>query len=104
MHAQYDLDSTIENDERRLIKNDRKTTIKNNDTLDVTKEIMIKAGQKITLMVGASKITMDMMSIKIESPTVEIATSMQFKSESKLMSEHKAGAMMTINGTIVKIN
>ena len=104
MHAQYDLDSTIENDERRLIENDRKTTIHNNDTLDVTNEIMIKAGQKITLMVGASKITMDMMSIKIESPMVEITTSLQFKSESKLLSEHKAGALMNINGTIVKIN
>ena len=47
-HAQYNMDTTIENDETRLIKNDRTTTIKDNDTLDVTNEIMIKAGQKVT--------------------------------------------------------
>jgi type VI secretion system secreted protein VgrG len=104
MHAQYDLDSTVENDERRLIKQDRNTTIKNNDTLDVTNEILIKAGQKITIVCGKSKITMDPMSIKIESPTVEILTDLQFKTESKLMSDHKATAVMTINGAMVKIN
>ncbi len=47
---------------------------------------------------------MDPMSIKIRSPNVEITTSLQFKSNSKLLSQHEAGATMIINGTIVKIN
>jgi type VI secretion system secreted protein VgrG len=103
-HAQKDLDSTVGNDERRLVKNDRKTKVKNNDTLDVTNELLIKAGAKITITCGKSTITMDPMSIKIESPNVEISTTMQFKTDSKLLSQHDAGAMMIINGTIVKIN
>jgi type VI secretion system secreted protein VgrG len=103
-HGQKDLDSTIENDETRLVKNDRTTKIENNDTLDVGNEILIKAGNKITITVGNSSITMDPMSIKIESPSVEVTTSLEFKSNSKLLSEHKAGATMIINGTIVKIN
>ena len=103
-HGQKDLDSTVENDERRLIKNDRKTQINNNDTLNVTNEISITAGTKITITCGKSKITMDPMSIKIESPNVEINTELQFKSNSKLLSQHEAKATMIINGTIVKIN
>lgn len=102
--AQKDLDSTILNDETRLIKNDRTTTIKHDDTLLVTNEVLIKADAKITFTVGKSTITMDPMSIKIDSPTVEITTSLQFTSDSKMLSQHKAGAMMVINGTIVKIN
>lgn len=104
VHAQKDLDSTVENDEKRLVKNDRGTTIRNSDTLDVTNEIKITAGTKITLTVGKSSITIDPMSIKIASPMVEITAEMQFKSNSKLFSQHEAGAMMIINGTIVKIN
>ncbi len=104
LHAQKDLDSTIENDEKRLIENDRETIIHNNDTLDVTNEISITAGTKITLTVGKSSITIDPMSIKIAAPMVEITADMQFKSNSKLLSQHEAGATMIINGTIVKIN
>ncbi|MBX3567728.1 MAG: type VI secretion system tip protein VgrG [Rhizobiaceae bacterium] len=103
-HGQKDLDSTIGNDETRLVKNDRSTTIKNNETLDVTNEVSITAGTKLTITVGKSSITMDPMSIKIESPTVEISTSMLFKTESKMISQHDAKATMIINGTIVKIN
>lgn len=103
-HGQKDLDSTVENDETRLVKNDRSTTIKNNETLDVTNEVSITAGTKLTITVGKSSITMDPMSIKIESPTVEISTSMLFKTESKMISQHDAKATMIINGTIVKIN
>ena len=103
-HGQKDLDSTVENDEKRLVKNDRKTEIKNDDTLDVGNELKITAKTKITITCGKSVITMDPMSIKIESPNVEITTSLQFKSNSKLLSQHEAGATMIINGTIVKIN
>lgn len=103
-HGQKDLDSTVENDERRLIKNNRKTKINHDETLNVTNEIAITAGAKITITCGKSKITMDPMSIKIEAPNVEIKTDLQFKSNSKLLSQHEAGATMIINGTIVKIN
>jgi len=103
-HAQKDLDSTILNDEKRLVKHDRETTIKNNETLDVTNEILIKAGMKITIECGQSSIVMDPMSIKITSPTVEIKTSLQFSSKSDLLSKHEAGVDMNITGLLVRIN
>ena len=85
-------------------KNYRNTKIDNNDKLEVGNELFIKAGSKITLTVGKSTITMDQMSIKIESPNIEINAEMQFKSNSKMLSQHEAGATMIINGKIVKIN
>ncbi len=103
-HSQKDLDGTVENDEKRRIKNDRESKIDNNDTLDVGNELLIKAKNKITIVVGKSSITIDQMSIKIESKNVEIEAGMQFKSNSKMLSQHEAGATMIINGKIVKIN
>jgi type VI secretion system secreted protein VgrG len=102
--AQKDLDSTVENDESRHVKHDRSTTVDHDETLDVANQILIKAGTKITIQCGQSSITMDPMSIKIEAPTVEISADMQFKSTSKMLSQHEASAMMIINGTLVKIN
>lgn len=120
VHAQYDLESKIENDERRevgvnrstqigqnetvTIGNDRDTTIGHDDTLTVDNEIMIEAGKKITLKVGASTIVMDGMSITLKSPNVKIDAGQQFQSKAGITSEHKAGALMDIKGAIVKIN
>ena len=120
MHAQYDLDSTVENDERRLVKNDRKTEVKHdetgkvgnnrkvrvdvNETLDVGQEILIEAGMKLTLKVGASTIVMDNMSITVTSPTVEVKASSMFKSQAGMISQHDGGASMVLQAGIIKIN
>lgn len=103
-HAQKDLDSTIENDEKREVKHDRKTKIGNDDTLRVDNELLIDAGMKITIKVGQSSIVMDGMSIKIESPTVDIKAKMAFTSKSDLLSKHEAAATFIIKGGIVLIN
>ncbi len=103
-HAQKDLDSTIENNEMRKIKVDRDTKINGNDTLKIDKELKITADQKITITCGKSSITMDPMSIKIESPSIEVSASLDLKTASKLTAKHEAGVAMTIQGTIVKIN
>jgi type VI secretion system secreted protein VgrG len=119
VHAEYDLDSTVEHDERRLVKNDRTSTVKhdetttinhdetrtvdndrnsevkNNDTLKVGNELTITAGTKITLKVGASSIVMDGSSIKIN--TIDLQTT-------GVTATHKGTAMMTIQGGVVKIN
>lgn len=104
MHAQYDLDSTIEHDETRKIKNNRDTTIDQNDTLTIKNELKIDVTSKITITCGKSSITMDPMSIKIESPNIELAATMSLKTSSKITAQHEATANMTISGLIVKIN
>jgi len=120
LHAQYDLNAEILNDETRHVFNDRTTTIDNdesldvgnnrdatignNDTLDVGQTLTVTAGSKITLKVGMSSITMDASSITLKAPTVEIKAMQQFTSSSGAISEHKAAALMDIKGALVKIN
>ncbi|NEU11878.1 type VI secretion system tip protein VgrG [Methylobacterium sp. BTF04] len=91
LRAEKDLESVVRNTETREIgvafatpcgKPSRATTLKNGDeTLkvesgnwksDVAQEVHIKAGTKIVLEVGASKITMDPASITIEAGTITV--------------------------------
>ncbi|MDD7972862.1 type VI secretion system Vgr family protein [Roseinatronobacter alkalisoli] len=128
IHAQYDLNAKVLNDQTwEILRNctttvnvddvltvgenhtltvgeDRTTEIGMNDTLDVGQTLQITAGQKITLQVGMSKIEMDGSSITLQSPTIELKATMQFKSTAGITSEHKAGAMFDIKGALVKIN
>jgi type VI secretion system secreted protein VgrG len=120
VHAQYDMETKVENDERRhvvknrttdidvdeklTVGNNRDTTIGVNDTLTVGQELMIKAGMKITLMVGASSIVIDNMSVTVTSATVDIKAMSLFQSDSKMISSHNATGAMNITGGIVKIN
>jgi type VI secretion system secreted protein VgrG len=104
VHAEHDLDTTVEHDETRLIKNDRTTTIKHNDTLKVTNDILIQADHMITLKVGASTIVMDAMSITITSPTVSIDAKAEFKSHAGATSMHDAGGIYSIQAALVKVN
>lgn len=104
MHAQKDLDSTVENDEKRHVLNDRKTNIDNDDKLEVGNELYIKAGAKITLIVGSSSIVMDGQSIKIDSPNVSIKTKFSLETKSDLTAKHEAGVNLTITAAMVNIN
>jgi type VI secretion system secreted protein VgrG len=104
-HAQYDLEAKVENDERRHVVKNRKTNIDVNDTLEVGQELMIKAGQKITLMVGeGSSIVIDGMSITVSSMMIDVQAQQMFQSNSKMISKHSATASMDIKGGIVTIN
>ena len=128
IHAQYDLNAKVLHDQTWEVLNNRSTTVnvddaltvgKNrtvqvgenrdtaigkNDTLDVGQTLEITAGQKIVLKVGMSKIEMDGNSITLQSPTIEIKATMEFKSTAGIKSEHKAGGMFDIKGALVKIN
>lgn len=80
MHAQYNLDATVENNETRTVNKDRTTTIKQNDTenitetqsttaknkkADVNQSYEITSGQTYKVTVGAAKIEMSTTEIKL---------------------------------------
>jgi len=104
LHAERDLDSTVKNDESRLVQNDRKTRIDHDDKLDVGNELYIEAGSKITLVVGSSKITMDGMSITIESKNIEAKATLQLVTHSDLTAKHEGGVDLAITAPMVRIN
>ncbi len=111
MHGQKDLDTVIENDERRHVKKnvsievgvDRTEKIgKNltqkigaNLTQDVGAVKKVTAGQKIELKVGASKIVIEPASIMITSPEIKIEG---------IMTTVKGTGILTLQGGMIKIN
>lgn len=112
MHGQKDLKVVIENNEdheikkdsKRKIGGDRKDDITGTLTQTVTGDIIIESKAKMTLKVGGSSIVMDSSSITIESLNIEIKGSAGLKTNGGGTAEHKTGGMMTISGSMVKIN
>lgn len=104
MHAQKDHETKILNDERRDIGNDRTTHIAHDDKKVVDHDINVRAGHKITFVVGASTIVMEEQSITITSPTVTIEAGQKFVSNAGIKSEHSAGGLMQLQATMIKIN
>lgn len=102
LHAERNLESVIEKDETRNVKHDRTTDIGNNDTLTVGEVLKITAGTKVDITVGSSNITMTTDTITIKSINVEIKAT-DFKSDT-VTSTHQASGIMTIQGSMVKIN
>jgi type VI secretion system secreted protein VgrG len=103
-HSGKDLEWTVVRDESRKVGKKRDTDIGTNDTLKVGNVLDITAGDKISLTVGASNITMTPGKITIDSPEIVITATAKLTTESKLVADHKAGATMTIKGAMVLIN
>ena len=104
LRAEKDLESLVRNTETREIgvafdtpcgKPSRSTTLKNGDEnlkvergnwdVDVAEVVHIKAGTKIVIEVGASKITMDPATITIESGTITLKGTKQIDETAPLI-------------------
>ncbi|MDR6871067.1 type VI secretion system secreted protein VgrG [Bosea sp. BE125] len=74
-----------------------------NQVVDVSQEILIKAGQKITLKVGDSTIVMDNSSITLTSLNIKVEAKADLDM-SGTTTQLKGHASLTITGGLVKIN
>lgn len=86
----------IANNQTVQIANNQTVQIDGDQVVKVIKTALIEADQSITLKVGASSITIEPGKITIKSPEIAV--------EADGMMKAKAGAIMTIEGAIVKIN
>jgi type VI secretion system secreted protein VgrG len=64
----------------------------------------IESLASIELKVGGSTIKMDPMSITIQAMNTTVKANLNLETSAGLMATHKAGAIMTIQGSLVKIN
>lgn len=109
-HAQYDLETTIEHDERRTVGKtgtvgNRTSSVGVDDTLTVGKNLKVTAGDSIVLLVGAASLTMKKDgTIILKGKDITVTGTGNIKSNANLRSEHVAGADMIIQGAMVKIN
>ena len=104
VYTDMDLDTTVKNNEKRVVHVDREVEIKNNDTKLVGNKLDVTAINKITFTVGTSVITMEPQQITIESTTIEIKATAMLKTDSKGLATHTSSGPMTIKGAIVTIN
>jgi type VI secretion system secreted protein VgrG len=103
LHAQKDLSSVIENDEKRDVKHDVTRHVGNSETVQIDNTLKITANQMIELTVGKSKITMDPASITIKSSLIKIEAEVSLIENSPLtMVEGKT--TLILKGGVVLIN
>lgn len=111
VHAQKDMETVIENNEKLHVMNcretqidvDRTETVGKNTTEDIGMNWKVTAGTKIEFICGASKITMTPASIKIESVLIDIKATAALNAKGT-MTTVKGDAMLTLNGGLVMIN
>ena len=94
--AKGDQTIDIKNDQALAIGNDQTVKIDGKQAVKVATTIVIEAGTSIELKVGASSIKIESGKITIKAPEIEVAASANAKVT--------AGALMTIAGSLVKIN
>jgi type VI secretion system secreted protein VgrG len=110
-HAQKDMETVIENDEKLHVKNcretqidvDRTETVGMNTTEDIGLNWKVTAGAKIEFICGASKIVMTPASIKIESPIIDVTAYGKLTAKGT-MTEVEGSASLILKGGLVLIN
>jgi type VI secretion system secreted protein VgrG len=99
----YNDKMQVGNDQDQEVVMNRNRKVGMNETVKIGMHQHTKAGTKITLECGASKITMDPMSIKIESMMITIKASLTLDEEG-LLTTVKGNALLTLKGGIIFIN
>lgn len=111
-HAGYDMETTVENDQRLTVKQNQTTQVSQvyDITADQKLQITVGAcklvmdGTKIELTIGPSKVTMNAQGVQIEGMEVKASGKMNLETSGGLTAKHTAGAQMTVQAAIVMIN
>ena len=113
--AERDLTIDVEHDATETVKRNRSATIaEGDDTLEVRQgdisvkatagAITVEAAQRITLKVGSTEVVLDQMSVSIRTGQVSVHGDMMVQLESGGNMVGKAGAIVQLNGALIKLN
>jgi len=122
LHAQKDMTTEVEHDQKLKVDNDRTVTITGNEKVTIEKgdqttevklgdisvkvdagSITMEAMQSITLKVGQSSVKIDQMGVTIKGMMIKIEGQVQ-TSVKGLMTDVTGDAMLTLKGGITMIN
>lgn len=111
-HAQFNMDTTVENDMTTTVKQAKTTDV--TTTYEITAKTHFKVtvgqcellmdGSKIQLSIGPSKVTLDMGKVSIESIDVSATGSASLETKGGATVSHTADGTMTIRGAMININ
>ena len=112
IHARYDMNTEVLNNETRAITKDstitidqnRKMTVQGTELKEVTGSLTLKSTQEIILQVGENKITISQSGVSINGLQVSVKATGALTTEGGATAEHKASGMLSITGSLVKIN
>ncbi|KGF80303.1 hypothetical protein IA69_19205 [Massilia sp. JS1662] len=94
----------IGNNLSTTVKNDETRKVDNNQSVKVGNKIVIEANTSIELKVGGSSIKIEAAKITIKSPEIAVQSDANTEIKAGAMLQVKSGAVMTIEGALVKIN
>ena len=104
VHIKHDQTVTIDNDLATSVKNNETRTVTKDQTVDVSANQKVKAGQTMVLEAGTSmELKVGASSIKLEPGKITIK-SPQIAVEADGMMSLKAGGILTVEGSLVKLN
>jgi type VI secretion system secreted protein VgrG len=127
-HVANDQTITIDHDQKTTVTNDQTLNVDNNQTVaikvdqkldvggnqtvaitgdqkvTVSNTIVIEATQSIELKVGSSSVKIEPAKITVKSVEVEVKADANAGVEAGAMMKLKSGAVMTVEGALVKIN
>jgi type VI secretion system secreted protein VgrG len=103
---------TVDNNQAVAIKVDQKLDVGGNQAVSITgdqkvtvsKTIVIEATQSIELKVGGSSVKIEPAKITLKSVEIEVKADANAGVEAGAMMKLKSGAVMTVEGALVKIN
>jgi type VI secretion system secreted protein VgrG len=122
LHAQKDMTTEVENDQKLKVDNDRTVTVKANEKVTIEQgnqttnvklgdisvkvdvgSITMEAMQSITLKVGQSSVKIDQTGVTIKGMMIKIEGQVQ-TSVKGLMTDVSGSAMLTLKGGVTMIN
>ncbi|MFZ1642883.1 MAG: type VI secretion system tip protein TssI/VgrG [Candidatus Contendobacter sp.] len=89
MHAQYDKDATVNNDERSQVGNDLTRSVANNETVSIGNDETVAVGNNSSESIGANKV-------------ITAGTSITLKCGASLIHMNQAG-VITISGSLITV-
>lgn len=122
LHAQKDLTTEVENDQKLDVDNDRTVTVKGNETVTIKEgnqatevklgdisikanagSITVEAMQTITLKVGQSSVTLSQTGVEVKGMMITVDGQIQTEVKGTMVTVEGA-AMLTLKGGITMIN
>jgi type VI secretion system secreted protein VgrG len=101
VHAEKDMETTIENNDDQTVNNDRTITVQGKHDETIYRSTTIESYEKIELKVGASKIMMTPASITISSPVITVTADASLTATSPLTTVTGSVTLTLLNNVLI---